>query len=76
MNRLVRRARQAAAKGCHAFRRGSWPIYNSTTDKWDVYVEREGLLGPRDLSLSKREAVALAYSISVRRQPKLVITAP
>lgn len=74
MNRLNRRARKAAAKGCHAFPRGSWPIYQSELDRWDVYIEREGLLGPRGLALSKRQAVALAYSISVAKRPSFVIT--
>lgn len=73
MNRVERRKRQAAAKGCHAFRRGSWPIYENNLDRWDVYVEAEGPLGPRDLSMSKREAIALAYAISKSARPELVV---
>lgn len=41
---------------------------------WDVYVEGEGSLGPRDLALSRRQAVALAYAVSVAKRQDVVIT--
>ena len=72
MNRLNRRIRQAASRGCYVIQRRSWPIYTENLNQWDVYVESECMLGPRDLKLSKRQAVALAYAIGVSK--RLVIT--
>lgn len=52
MSKLSRRQRQAAVRGFHAFRRGSWPIYGVSPKRWDVYVESEGTY-----ILNKRTAV-------------------
>lgn len=76
MNRLKRRARQAATKGCFAFKRSSWPAYSESLARWDVYVEPEGPLGPRDLKLTRRQAVYLAYAIGMAKRPRLVIATP
>jgi hypothetical protein len=76
MSKIKRKASSASRKGCIAFRRGSWPIYSSELYKWDVYVESEGQFGPRGLALTKRQAIAMAYSISVSPTPKLVVTYP
>jgi len=65
MSRLAKRHRSAAARGCYAFRRGSWPIFDTDLEKWGVYVDVEGGLGPRGLSLTRRQAVILAKAISV-----------
>jgi len=67
MNRLQQRRRRAAARGCFAYRRCDGA-------GWDVFVNAEGLLGPRGLVLSRRQAVGLAYAISLSAKPKVVIT--
>jgi len=74
MSKVRRKAKSASRKGCIAFRRGSWPIFKTDLDKWDVYVEREGPYGPRNLTLTKRQAVALAYAISVSPSSNLTVT--
>lgn len=76
MNRLKRRARRAAMKGCYVFKRGSSPLYSDSLDRWDVYVESEGPLGPRDLKLTRRQAIGVAYAISVAKRPRLEISTP
>lgn len=75
MNRTKLRARRASARGCHVHRRASWPIYATDLRKWDVFVEAESILGPRDLSLTYRQAVALAYSIAMAKRQRLVASA-
>lgn len=74
MNRLKKKARRAAARGCHAFRRGTWPTYRDAPERWDVYVEQEGAYGPRGLKLTHRQAVNLAYAASIARPVRLTVT--
>lgn len=66
MSRLKRRIQQARRRGCYVIQ---WPGHLS----FDVYVEGEWC--PRNLVATKRQAVALAYRISVAKRQKLVITA-
>ena len=67
MSRLQRRRQQARARDVFAYQR--------TDDKtWDVFVDSEWILGPRDLHLTKRDAVNLAYRIAVAPVPKLLVS--
>lgn len=76
MNRLKKRIRQAQRRGVYFLARGNCPMdfYPTHRDKFDIYVESEGMLGPRELALTKRQAIATAYRISVSKKPKVTIT--
>lgn len=75
MSRLKKRQRQAAQRGNHIWLRGSLPgFYATEHTKYDVYVEAETSLGPRGLSLTKREAIAMAYQIGISAKQKLTVT--
>lgn len=65
MNRLTKKLRSCVRRGCYPYK---------NDNGWDVYIESEGLLGPRGLNLTKREAVILAYQISVSKKHKLIVT--
>ncbi len=67
MSKLKLKQAKALQRGCHVIRH-----YQSK--KWDVYVEAESLFGPRDLELTKRQAVNLAYAICISRKMKIIIT--
>lgn len=58
MSQLQKRRRQASRLGVHVIR---WP----DTGDWDVFVESEGLLGPRGVTRQKRDAVNFAYRIAM-----------
>ena len=75
MSKLQQKRQFAAARGCFIHRRSiSVGYYQTSLDKWDVYIESEGPLGPRDLALTRREAIAMAYRISICKHQKLTIT--
>lgn len=59
-------------KLCKASRRGYVVLRFGAT--YDIYVLAETILGPRGLSLTKRQAANLAYSWSVGKQVKHEIT--
>ncbi len=63
MSKLQRRRQAAARRGSFAYRGGD--------GDWDVIVDSEWALGPRCLSLTRRQAIALAYSIAVSKRQKL-----
>ena len=67
MTRL-RILRQRAAE------RRIWVLRSYSGKAWDVIVDSEGMLGPRGLEYSKRNAINLAYSISISKKSKLEIT--
>lgn len=75
MSKFQRRIRQAESRGVHILHRGNCPdsFYKDHRDKFDIYVESEGMLGPRDLALTKRQAANLAYQISVAKRSKITI---
>lgn len=75
MSKFQRRIRQAELRGVHILPRGNCPdsFYKDHRDKFDIYVESEGMLGPRDLALTKRQAANLAYQISVAKRSKITI---
>lgn len=75
MNKSQRRIRQAQSRGVHILSRGNYPesFYTEHRDKFDIYIEAEGMLGPRDLALTKRQAANLAYHISVAKRNKITI---
>lgn len=63
MSKLDIKRQKAAAKGCYAFKA------NFVDDKpWCVYIEGEW--SPRGY-MTKREAINLAYAISVAKKVKL-----
>lgn len=68
MSRLQILRARARTRGCH--------VLHSMDDltAYDVYVESESILGPRDLSLTYRQAVHLAYQISIAKHQKLTVT--
>ena len=68
MTRLQRLKSRAHRQGCHVIPSHGHP------GLWDVYVESEGLLGPRGLQWSKRRAVRLAHSISISKKQRMVVT--
>jgi hypothetical protein len=72
VSKLHRRLQSAARRECFAFRRGVYGVVDCP-QKWDVYVEAEGPIGPRGLSLTKRQAVALAYSIAVSKRYEIEV---
>ncbi len=67
MNRLQIVKNRAHRKGCHVIPAHGRP------GLWDVYVESEGLLGPRGLQWTKRKAVRLAHAISISKKVELVV---
>lgn len=69
MTRLQKLKNRAHRQGCHVI-----PA-DGHLSLWDVYVEDEGLLGPRGLQLSKRKAIQLAHTISISKKLKLSFTA-
>lgn len=64
MSRLQRRRQSAAKRGSYAYRRPDGA-------GWDVVVDSEWALGPRGLSLTRRQAIAIAYSIGVSAKPRM-----
>lgn len=65
MNKLNTKRQKAASKGCYAFKA------HFVDDKpWCVYVDGE--FGPRGY-MTKRQAIHLAYAISVSKKLKLEI---
>lgn len=72
-SRIQRRKQAAARKEVYVYFRGSVPkFYVTQLDKYDVYVEDER--GFRDLALTYRQAVALAYSISISKKHDVIFT--
>lgn len=69
MSRLNRR-RQAAARRKVYVWRNDW----RGGQGHDVFVDAEWALGPRDLTLTKREAIHLAYAISVSKKQRIEVT--
>lgn len=65
MSKLNIKRSRAAARGVWAYRDGK---------HWDVIVDSEGSFGLRGLQLTKREAVHLAYRISIASVPKMTVT--
>lgn len=59
-------------KLCKAARRGYVVLRFGTT--YDIYVLAETILGPRGLTLTKRQAANLAYSWAVSKQNKQEVT--
>jgi len=72
-SRLTRRRQAAARRDVHAFRAFDPTDYRETArlPHWDVFVGSEWMLGPRELKLTKREAIAFAYQIAVSKRFKL-----
>jgi hypothetical protein len=66
MSKLKQKIQKARNKGCYAYR-AHW-----VDDKpWCVYIEGE--FGPRGY-MTRRQAVNLAYAISVSKQHELEVT--
>ncbi len=76
MSKWKRRKQAAARRGVHAYR--AFDLLDragyARLPHWDVYVESEWILGPRELKLSRREAVNFAYRISVAKKFKITVT--
>jgi hypothetical protein len=65
MNRLQRRRKQAASRLVFVFKHFG---------AWDIVVDSEGPYGWRSLKLTKRQAINLAYQISVAKVHKLTVS--
>lgn len=66
MSKLQQKIQKARSKGCHAYR-AHW----GDTKPWCVYVEGE--FAPRGY-MTRRDAVNLAYAISISKKHKLEVT--
>jgi hypothetical protein len=66
MSQLHKRRKQAERKGVYP--------YKNEQGGWDIHVDKEWLLGPRELNWPKRRAINLAYQISVSKPHKIEIT--
>lgn len=66
MSKLNTKRQKAASKGCYAFK-----AHFVDYKPWCVYVEGE--FGPRGY-MTKREAINLAYAISLSKKVRLVVS--
>lgn len=68
MNRLKRLQQRARNRKCFAHPSHFYPGF------WDVYVDAEGAFGLRGLRYTKRQAIHLAYSISISKKLEIVMS--
>ena len=66
MSRVKRKIQRAARLGVY--------VYKNSSGLWDIFVEKETILGPRELSWKRREAVNFAHKITLAEKIKLTIT--